>query len=799
MKAFLFCIGMIACSVANSQGSFDYYLSSSGSDANPGNSMQLPKRSPAAVLSTVSNGAAPATPVKIGFKSGDVFNETFEPGFPVHAGTYFENGGRNKFAVLNGTAVFDSGWVPTPGSNHLFEQEITLSGFSGYGINNIGLYSIVSVFEIDRTLELVAPFTARRPLIFCNNQQVAEATPGSFYEPFTTNTNPVKIYVHPSDGGSPNHHTRYRYEVTVKDRAINSSFQENNYFSRLWIRGYGAGNGMLPSGANSEYDRMIFGPGSGIHHLGIRSGTVNNALILPAAKNAGNYALVFYDAEGLNRHNTVRNSIFLDVLSPLFAHTSTGTNYGALELDNVIAFADSSESVNFLDLINTDTLLMNNVYADGFKGDYLGHAAYATFKNCVFKNTINSLIFGSANVNTTINNCFIKTCGEAKVSGVSASDNANLVLANSIIYLKNDKRSADNIPIGTFINGFAGNNNFINAYGNIFIADTEPEKYVLAVGSYTPVNGADPHNFRFRNNVYVLLRGNKILWNINGGDGLGGRPEVLNFEQWRVRMGQDASSLYFDLRNDPRGLKAIFTDPDNGDYSLANTLEGNKIRELRAGMVSPIGCFLQKPSYETAAAIIMNDAVLSANACRKQCVQGDIRVAHQFDGTALAGKKVQLQWNLPDERGLDHYEVLRSYGNADFTSIGYIPATGQGSYSFTDSGTVPGITYRYSLAVVTGLLEKCYSQIQTVTVGNSKPLAVYPNPSRGRIMLAMNSYSGPVKVSIVNALGITVYSKELTAVYGAPLEINLTNQSKGFYYIKVQTDDESSAQSFVLQ
>lgn len=801
MKGVFLCIAILLCSLCvKSQGEFDYYISNTGSDANAGNSKLTPKKTIAGVAATVANGSIGGRPLSIGFKSGDVFNETFNPGFPIHAATYFENGSSKNFAILNGTEVFDNGWVRTGTAANLYEQSVTLSGYTGYGINNVGQYSIVSVFEIDRVLERTAPFTARKLLKFLNNMQAADATPGSFYEPVTVNVNPIKIYIHTSDGSSPNNNARYRYEITVRDRAFNSTYQQNNVFERLWIRGYGAGNGMIPAGANTSFNRMIFGPAAGIHHLGLRGATISNSLFLPSALNTDFYAVVFYDVEGYKRHNLIKNSIFLDVRYPLYTHNSLGSNFAALELDNVIAIGDTSEVESFVESSNTDSVIFNDVYSSGHKIGYgFGHAPYFSAKNSSFIDVVRGIGFGVENRTGIINNCFIRTRGNTRCLGIVMADTTHLLLANSIIHIKNYKHSPDPDFMGVFVEGAGTRLNRINAQGNIFVCDVDPTKYVLGASAANPAS-SNAAGSRWQNNVYILLRGTKIEWRIfKDYNTPGSRDILVNFENWKLKTGNDTRSLFFDLRNDPRGLKAIFVDPDNGDYSLANTFEANKIRELRAGMVSPISCFLQKPSYEEAARIIMNDGVLSANACRSPCVQNNIRINHMFEASLLSARKIQLQWNMEDERNIDHYEIVRSFGNSDFTNIAYVPANGLANYSYTDSNVMAGITYRYSVVVVTKLIDKCYSEVRSVKLEDGKPVTIYPNPSAGIIKLALNNYTGPVKVSVTNVLGIKVYSKELNSFYGMPLEVDLSSQSKGFYWIKVQTDKDNPIQSFILR
>jgi hypothetical protein len=361
------------------------------------------------------------------------------------------------------------------------------------------------------------------------------------------------------------------------------------------------------------------------------------------------------------------------------------------------------------------------------------------------------------------------------------------------------ERQVSNVSFaGYLIAGTGNQNTHASVTGNIFICDVTPGNYSFVADadvSRSTENSSDT----WRNNVYILLRGNGLSWFIKNNAINNGTYFGANFEDWKRHSGQDQNSLFFDLRNDPRGLRAIFTDPANGDYTLANTLEGNSIRNIRAGMVNPITCFLKRPTYEEATRIIMNDGVLSANACRNPCNRGNIRTAHTLAAGNGPRKKVILDWHINDEAAVDRYEIMRSFGNNDFAAIASLPATSSLDYAFTDSNVMAGIVYRYSVAVVTKLNEKCYSTVTMVKTDEGRPITVYPNPSTGRIMLGLNAYTGPVNVTVHNVMGRKVFAKQVNAVYGVPVLIDLSSESKGFYWLQVQTNDNSSRQGFVLQ
>jgi hypothetical protein len=778
---------------ANAQNSFDFYISNAGNDANTG-TLEAPKKTLTGVAAAIANSAPLTGPLKIGFRSGDRFDESYEPGYPVMAGTYFPNGASKKFAVLNGAKMFDNGWVRTDSTVNMYHQDIPLTGFNNYGINAIGSYSFVYVFEIDRQQELTAPVAAKRLLKFINTKNGADITPGSFYEPVYGLLNNIRIYIHPSNNLSPNNNPRYRYEVSVTDRAINSTFQQNNHFERLWITGYGGGNGMIPAGAGTTFDRMIFGPGAAIHHLGLRGASISNSLFLPGPQNTNGYAVVFYDVEGYRRHNTIRNSIFLDIKLPIYAHVSNGSRFGAIELDNVIAFANPAEPVSFFQCADTDSALLNNVYSDGYGYGYQSDIPQAVIRNSIFRNCQVGISFLLGNTAASVYNTLISFTGSNPV-GIAITSKTRLSLSNSILHCKEPQlNSVVNRPNGTMLFNIASPGNHTVAMGNIFVSEVNPANYVIA-GNGDVTTGPDRKTDVWDNNVYVLASGSKMAWRITGN---GATPyEVYSLQEWKIITGQDKHSLFFDVRNDPRGLKAIFTDPDNGDYSPANT--GNMIKALRAGMTKPVSCFLNRPTYDEAAAIIMNDGVLTANACRKPCQQNNIRLGHHLATSLAEKKKIQLQWDIEDEGAIDHFEIVRSFGINDFVTIGSIPADGRTSYTFTDNKALPGITYRYSLVVVTQLKEKCYSEVSTITTAEDKAVNVFPNPSTGKIMLGLNAYAGPVKVIIYDAMGRTVYSKDIISYYGIPPQIDLSSLAKGYYCAKVEAGANSAAQFFFLQ
>jgi gliding motility-associated-like protein len=665
MIVLLCLLGFLLPRISISQSNYSFYISNSGSDSNSGTSPLLPRKTLTGTTEVINQFGSSHGNIKVGLASGSTFNESLSPLYPVQIGTYHDSTKKSDFAILNGSDVFDTGWKKAEGTQNTYQQYITHSDILNYPVGN---NNYIYVVEIDKALEKTAPFTARKLLDFAPSVQAVDITPGSFYEPLTTG-NSITVSIHTSDGSSPNSNPKYRYEVAIRANAVNSYWNDNNRFENLWLRGYGSGYGPAPGGANSYYNKVIFGPGAGIHHLVLKSGTINNSLFLPAAKNTSAFSIVFYDVEGLERHNIIANSIFLDIPTPIYTHTDHGSFYGALELNNVVAFAEGSQRGAFLSTSNNDSVFLTNVYLDGYNYGYnVGNnyisSKYSKIKNSYFKDVVNAIAYGFNSIQGYVDNSFIRLVGKETVIGISMESKTSFNLSNSILHIKNN---ATNNNAGRFITGAGQSANHISSTGNIFICDVDPGQSVIAAKTNTD-NGAGTSSDVWNNNVYILLKGNKILWSVTNGATNNGSTTVQTFDEWKKQSGQDQNSLFFDLRNDPRGLQAVFMDPDNGNYELANTKEGDQIRALHAGMTTPITCFLKKPTYEEAADLLRNDKSLAINSCRYSCQQIKLNLDSSTPVNSDGSIGICLNQNQLFKASSSYIENDKYYHQSDATS-----------------------------------------------------------------------------------------------------------------------------------
>ncbi|MEJ7587821.1 MAG: T9SS type A sorting domain-containing protein, partial [Ferruginibacter sp.] len=452
----------------------------------------------------------------------------------------------------------------------------------------------------------------------------------------------------------------------------------------------------------------------------------------------------------------------------------------------------------FMYTANTDSVILNRVYTEGFTSGYnYGNARYAEITNSWFKDVKFGIGYSSKNpVSSIVKNVFIKTSGNDKVSGILVANNTSLKLINSIIHIVNTYKIPNGARGGNFVNGLGSTENKIEATGNIFICDIDPSKSLTAAITNTN-KGAATSTDKWNNNVYILLRGKSILWTASNASTNNGNNNINNLEIWKQQSGQDEHSLFFDLRYDRRGLKAIFVDPENGNYELANTREGNQVAALKAGMTSPITCFLQKPTYEAAADLISNDNVLSPVSCRYPCEQNRIRVNNTFDISAVSNRQVSLKWNIQEQQNTDHYEIERSTEYSLFKRISSVSMSPDSSYSYTDD-IQPGIDYKYRLVLVPKAGGKCYSDIRTVKMQDNKAFTIYPNPSAGKIIISLNGYIGRTNFTVSNSFGQIILTKESVSLYRAQ-ELDLTHLPAGIYFLKVETGKGSSVQRFILE
>ncbi len=198
-----------------------------------------------------------------------------------------------------------------------------------------------------------------------------------------------------------------------------------------------------------------------------------------------------------------------------------------------------------------------------------------------------------------------------------------------------------------------------------------------------------------------------------------------------------------------------------------------------------------------------------ARCARRECctdyVESNILIVEVFNcfnggmGELVAsvtnnGHDVQLDWTVGPESDIYNYFVERSLSPAaDFESIGKVSGAGisdkDKAYSFIDETPMSGrIYYRIKRVGLSGIPQ--YSTVDDVFIGQKdmKDIYVYPNPVQNVLtIMPLRKLSNTGTVDLIDASGKIVYSQKVSPPFEL-LEVDLSNLSKGLYYLRILED-----------
>jgi len=160
-----------------------------------------------------------------------------------------------------------------------------------------------------------------------------------------------------------------------------------------------------------------------------------------------------------------------------------------------------------------------------------------------------------------------------------------------------------------------------------------------------------------------------------------------------------------------------------------------------------------------------------------------------------------LNWTSEDESNVT-YHVQRSTDGINFTTIGSVTGTGNGSYSFTDANPESGRNY-YRLEMAGNISSKTsLSSIVTFNLSDLvKVLAAYPNPAHDHfyIRVSGNNNNKTHVVAITDLTGQLIYTTSgkpansiITVTPDRPLK-------PGLYMFKVTTDGSEQSGKLMIQ
>ncbi|MDQ6901830.1 MAG: T9SS type A sorting domain-containing protein [Bacteroidota bacterium] len=175
-----------------------------------------------------------------------------------------------------------------------------------------------------------------------------------------------------------------------------------------------------------------------------------------------------------------------------------------------------------------------------------------------------------------------------------------------------------------------------------------------------------------------------------------------------------------------------------------------------------------------------------------------------FDGELNNNKKVNLVWSIDGGAQVDHFEIEKSFDQANFSTTGMVlgdlsTINNRTQYSFTDeSGEIANqtITY-YRLKIIDARGNITYSPVKIIRINatdisNKRFVKVFPNPYMDNITINFNSnQNAPAIIKMINSNGQAIISQQFLVSTGSNnIQLNnLASQLAGIYFIDVLIND----------
>jgi Leucine-rich repeat (LRR) protein len=154
--------------------------------------------------------------------------------------------------------------------------------------------------------------------------------------------------------------------------------------------------------------------------------------------------------------------------------------------------------------------------------------------------------------------------------------------------------------------------------------------------------------------------------------------------------------------------------------------------------------------------------------------------------------KALLQWSTAQEIDMSYFDIERSTGNINFTSIGRINAANnliKNNYSFTDdlskeSSPSSNIFYRLKMVNKDGTFS--YSEIRNIKLNDDLFIKLYPNPARSNTTISVNA-TGKYSITITDVSGKILQIKTgINLGRVNTIQLDVSKYSKGIYFITIK-------------
>ena len=158
----------------------------------------------------------------------------------------------------------------------------------------------------------------------------------------------------------------------------------------------------------------------------------------------------------------------------------------------------------------------------------------------------------------------------------------------------------------------------------------------------------------------------------------------------------------------------------------------------------------------------------------------------QFSGKA-ANNIVELSWHTSQELNVADYVVYRSGNGQDFSNIGTVKPSGNGSYSYNDGTPNKGNNYYKVMAVDKDGKSVSTPVINVVAQTNFVSLKAHGELSSNNLAVELAGIEkGVYKINLVNSTGQILFNKTINHIYDNTYNFQMpANIIKGIYVVSV--------------
>ena len=165
-----------------------------------------------------------------------------------------------------------------------------------------------------------------------------------------------------------------------------------------------------------------------------------------------------------------------------------------------------------------------------------------------------------------------------------------------------------------------------------------------------------------------------------------------------------------------------------------------------------------------------------------------------------------LQWTAENEINFSKYEIEKSEDGISFKSISAISANTNSSltqqYSYTDALVNNNAKSFYRLKQVDNNGKFTYSKIISISNKADKNFfTLFPNPATDKTDAKIYAAkSGAAKIEVLSASGTSINTKNILLQKGInSISIDVTDISKGVYFLRITNENKTAIQKFVKQ